>query len=194
MQYLAEWVASMILVQTKVKWRAKMLEKFIVVAYALRDLENFDSLMGVLAGINRQTIHRLAETQELVNQRMEGDRTKVPKRLRSLNKLMSNQKSFSAYRLALANSGTNMVPYLGVHLQDITVVNEVKKDMRDGKVNWSKFSQMGRSAAIVLDCARVAPKIEVELKVEGCILGVPLLEEEVSGGIRVRSLRTRLGR
>jgi hypothetical protein len=94
--------------------------------------------------------------------------------------LMSNQKSFSAYRLALANSGTNMVPYLGVHLQDITVVNEVKKDMRDGKVNWSKFSQMGRSAAVVLDCARVAPRIEVELKVEGCILGVPLLGEEVS--------------
>ena len=169
----------MILVQVKAKWRARMLEKFITVASALRELENFDSLMGVLAGINRNPIHRLAETQELANLKLEGDKTKVSKRLRSLNKLMSNQKSFAAYRLALANSGTNMVPYLGVHLQDITVVNEVKKDMRDGKVNWSKFSQMGRSAAIVLDCARVAPRIEVELKVEGCILGVPLLGEEV---------------
>jgi hypothetical protein len=65
----------MILVQAKAKWRARMLEKFITVAYALRELENFDSLMGVLAGINRNPIHRLAETQELVNLKLEGGRS-----------------------------------------------------------------------------------------------------------------------
>lgn len=45
-QYLADWVASMILVQSKLKWRARLLEKFISIAVALRALENFDSLMG----------------------------------------------------------------------------------------------------------------------------------------------------
>ena len=68
----------------------------------------------------------------------------------------------------------------GVHLQDITVVNEIKSDLRDGKVNWSKFSQMGRSAAIVLDCSRIAPTLPVEKIVERAILNVPVLDEDVS--------------
>lgn len=67
-----------------------------------------------------------------------------------------------------------------MHLQDITVVNEVKTDMRDGKVNWSKFSQMGRSAAIVLDCSRTAPSIPIDRGLERCIIGLPLLDKEVS--------------
>lgn len=67
----------------------------------------------------------------------------------------------------------------GVHLQDITVVNEIKSDLRDGKVNWSKFSQMGRSAAIVLDCSRIAPALPVEKFVERTIVDIPVLDEEV---------------
>lgn len=59
--------------------------------------------------------------------------------------------------------------------------------MRDGKVNWSKFSQMGRSAAIVLDCARVAPALEIDKGIEKCILNVPLIDTEVS--IRVSQLK-----
>lgn len=111
-QYLADWVSTMILVQAKLKWRARLLEKFITIAYSLREQENFDSLMGLLAGLNSQPVFRLTETMEMVNLKLEGDRSKMPKRLRSLNKLMATTKSFSAYRLALANSGANMIPYL----------------------------------------------------------------------------------
>ena len=65
-------------------------------------------------------------------------------------------------------------------MQDITVVNEIKSDMRDGKVNWSKFSQMGRSAAIVLDCSRLAPTLPIDRAVERCILNVPVIDKDVS--------------
>lgn len=102
----------MVLIQSKLKWRARMLEKFIAVASALRKMDNFDSLMGVLAGINCQPIWRLTETMETISLKLEGDRAKLPKRLRSLNKLMAKTKSFSAYRLALATSGADMLPYL----------------------------------------------------------------------------------
>lgn len=193
MQYLADWVGSMLLVQSKLKLRARLLEKFIAIAYSLREQENFDSLMGVLAGLNAQPIFRLSETMEAVNLKVERDKTKVPKRLRSLNKLMATSKGFSAYRLALANSGAHMLPYLcvspallptadvcsGVHLQDITIVNEVKSDMRLGAVNWSKFQQMGRSAAIVLDCSRLAPRLPVDRQIERYVLNVPVLDKEV---------------
>lgn len=117
LQYLADWVASMLLVQSKLKSRARLLEKFIAIAYCLREQENFDSLMGVLAGLNAQPIFRLAETMALVSLKLERDKTKMPKRLRSLNKLMAVSKSFSAYRIALANSSApHMLPYLSVPL------------------------------------------------------------------------------
>ncbi|BGP44775.1 hypothetical protein JCM10450v2_000589 [Rhodotorula kratochvilovae] len=190
--YLASWTATMILVQSKVKARARVIEKMLLVAAALREQENFDSLMGVLAGLNSQPVFRLTETMELVTTKLDGDplanpqrtaqpdgdKHRLPKKLRSLNRLMAANKSFAAYRLALANSGIHMIPYLGVHLQDLTVTNEMKSDMRGGLVNWSKMSQMGKSAAIVLDCARVAPKLPVDRTIERCILNVPVLDED----------------
>ncbi|GAA6047337.1 hypothetical protein JCM3770_001894 [Rhodotorula araucariae] len=190
--YLASWTATMILVQSKVKARARVMEKMLLVAAALREQENFDSLMGVLAGLNSQPVFRLTETMELVTTKLDGDpranpqRTaqpdgdthRLPKKLRSLNRLMAANKSFAAYRLALANSGIHMLPYLGVHLQDLTIANEMKSDMRGGLVNWSKMSQMGKSAAVVLDCARLAPALPVDRTIERCLLDIPVLDED----------------
>lgn len=114
----------MILIQPKTKYRAKVLEQCIAIASYLREQENFDSLMGVLAGLNSQPIFRLVDTMEVTHLQMDRDRSrmslderersKIPKKLRSLNKLMATTKSFSAYRLALATSGANMIPYLYV--------------------------------------------------------------------------------
>lgn len=127
-QYLANWTATLILVQGKIKQRARIMEKMLLIALALREQENFDSLMGVLAGLNSQPIFRLTETMDIVTAKLDGDprlqprraehledeRNRLPKKLRSLNRLMAATKSFSAYRLALANSGMNMIPYLFV--------------------------------------------------------------------------------
>ncbi|GAA6001903.1 hypothetical protein JCM10207_002371 [Rhodosporidiobolus poonsookiae] len=190
--YLAQWTATLILVQSRPKRRARMVEKMLLIAAALREQENFDSLMGVLAGLNSQPVFRLTETMDLVTTKLDGDprqqpqRTeqpdgssiRLPKKLRSLNRLMAATKSFAAYRLALENSSINVIPYLGVHLQDITAVNEVKSDLRDGKVNWSKFQQMGKSAAIVLDCARQPPPLPVDRTIERYVMHVPALSED----------------
>lgn len=104
----------MLLVQSKVKYRVRLIEKFINIAHHLREQENFDSLMAILAGLSAQPIFRLTETTEAVNLKLEGDRRVVPKRLRNLNKLMSSSRAFAAYRLALASSGAYMIPYLCV--------------------------------------------------------------------------------
>lgn len=42
---------------------------------------------------------------------------------------------------------------------------------------------MGRSAAIVLDCARLAPSLPVDRVVERCILNVPLLDKDVRSSL-----------
>lgn len=45
----------------------------------------------------------------------------------------------------------------GIHLQDVTRLNDGKSDMRDGLVNWSKMKAIGKHCAIVIDCSRLAP-------------------------------------
>lgn len=175
LNYLATWASSMILIQEKLKCRAKVLLKLMKVAYELRDVDDFHSLMGVLAGIEAQPVYRLEAIFDLVQQ-MD---LVAYRRYLSLKKLMSSQRSFSAYRLARQTAGSQCVPYLGTYLQDITAVQEVKDDMQDGKVNLTKFIQIAKSALAVLNCAVVAPKIYSDQKISSLIVKVPVLSEDM---------------
>jgi hypothetical protein len=65
-------------------------------------------------------------------------------------------------------------------LQDITTINELKKDMKDGLVNWTKFQQMAKAAAVVVDCERMNPKLPSNREIENLIKGAPVLDETVS--------------
>lgn len=168
-------MATLILVQSKPKNRVRLTEKFISIAICLRTLENFDALMGVLAGLNSQPIFRLSTMFEALD-------TRISKKFQSLNRLMATTRGFSAYRLALTTSGSQMIPYLGCHLQDITRLCEGKSDMRNGLVNWSKFQQLGKCSAIVIDCVRSAPVISPDPDMTPLVLDVPVmtLEDNVS--------------
>ncbi|KAH8927879.1 ras GEF [Atractiella rhizophila] len=166
--YLSDWAISLIISQSKLKQRTRMLEKVISLAYALRARDNFDALMGILMGLGSQPVFRLSQTWDLVKPKP------IHKKYLSLKRLMGSQKAFAAYRLALSVSDEQVVPYLGVHLQDITTINELKSDMRDGQVNWTKFHQMAKAAAVVVDCERNAPNLPIDERLERLIQGAPV--------------------
>lgn len=50
--------------------------------------------------------------------------------------------------------------------------------MKDGLVNWTKFSQIARSAAIVLDCHRHAPELPINRTIESLICECPAFSLE----------------
>jgi len=56
---LSFWVATMIVSQEKSSGRVKMIEKFVDIAKHLEKISNFNTLMGILAGINLSPIHRM---------------------------------------------------------------------------------------------------------------------------------------
>ncbi|KAK6825722.1 ras guanine nucleotide exchange factor domain-containing protein [Apiospora arundinis] len=60
--HIAKWVANMILMRDKAKHRAQMLEKFMSIALKLRQLNNYNGLAAVLAGINGTAIHPIRAT------------------------------------------------------------------------------------------------------------------------------------
>lgn len=137
--HIAQWVANMVLLRDKAKHRAQILEKFMLIALKLRQLNNYNGLAAVLAGINGTAIHRLALTRSLVP-------TEVQKRFARLVILMGTQKSHFAYRLAWENSPLPRIPFVPLHRRDLVSAEEGSKTFvgpQGDRVNWKKFEVLG---------------------------------------------------
>ena len=137
--HVAKWVANMILLREKPKHRAQMLEKFMNVAMRLRQLNNYNGLAAVLAGINGTAIHRLAQTRALIP-------ADVQKNFARLVILMGTQKSHFAYRLAWENSPLPRIPFIPLHRRDLVSAEEGSKTLvgpKGDRINWKKFEVLG---------------------------------------------------
>lgn len=137
--HVAKWVANLILLRDKAKHRALMLEKFMNIAYKLRQLNNYNGLAAVLAGINGTAIHRLTQTRALVS-------PETQKRFAGLVILMGTQKSHFAYRLAWENSPLPRIPLIPLHRRDLVSAEEGSKTFvgpNGDRVNWKKFEVLG---------------------------------------------------
>ncbi|KAL8727835.1 MAG: hypothetical protein Q9166_005781 [cf. Caloplaca sp. 2 TL-2023] len=105
----------------------------------LRQLNNYNSLGAVVAGINGTAVHRLYQTRELVPHH-------VQKQFMRLEILMSTQKSHFAYRLAWSNTSTERIPFLPLHSRDLASAEEGNPTyIGEGvkRINWKKFEVIG---------------------------------------------------
>lgn len=142
--HVAYWVATIILEKPKSKHRAKALEKFMEVARALRERNNYNSLGAVIAGINGTAVHRLQRTRERVDQQ-------IHKKFMRLELLMGTHKGHSKYRLAWENSTAERIPFMPLHRRDLVFADEGNRTFLNGeKINWEKFQIMGDVLQVVL--------------------------------------------
>ncbi|CAG8546872.1 12188_t:CDS:10 [Funneliformis caledonium] len=141
--FISNWVSTMILSQEKLKYRASMLKKFMKVAVIVRESNNYNTLMAIIAAINSAPISRLRRTREIIKGKS------TYKKFHNLEVLMSTDKSFGNYRMALkapsrGNDELLGIPYLGIHLQDLLSIGEGNRNFQeDGRIHWNKFSLMG---------------------------------------------------
>lgn len=137
--HIAQWVMNMILLRDKAKHRAAMLEKFMLVSLKLRQMNNYNGLAAVLAGLGSTAIHRLAQTWNAVS-------IDVRKRYARLTILMGTQKSHFAYRLAWENSPLPRIPFIPLHRRDLVSAEEGSKTFvgsKGDRINWKKFEVLG---------------------------------------------------
>ncbi|KND01618.1 uncharacterized protein SPPG_03416 [Spizellomyces punctatus DAOM BR117] len=106
--FISAWVTTRILVQKKLKTRAKVLGKFMKIAQILRNSNNYNTLMAVLAGVNSAAVLRLRQTRKLLQNRQSY------RNYQALEKLMSSERSFAIYRQTLRRSDLPCIPYLWV--------------------------------------------------------------------------------
>lgn len=67
---LSFWVATSIVWYSDISTRSKVIEKFIVIAHHLQKFGNFNSLMGILGGLNLVCISRLKQTFACVSEKL----------------------------------------------------------------------------------------------------------------------------
>ncbi|KAF4123620.1 RasGEF [Geosmithia morbida] len=176
--HTAQWVANMILLRDKAKHRAQILEKFMNIALKLRQLNNYNGLAAILAGINGTAIHRLAQTRNLVP-------AEVQKRFARLVILMGTQKSHFAYRLAWENSPLPRIPFIPLHRRDLVSAEEGSKTFvgpKGDRINWKKFEVLGEVLLPVMRSQGTPyPNLGKHDTVRGIILGcrMPTDDEEI---------------
>lgn len=176
---LAAWVKNYILLRDKPKHRALMLEKFMRIARKLRELNNYNALGAIIAGVKSSCVQRLAATRELIPPTIGKDWAR-------LEILMGSTRSHAAYRLAWENSSSERIPYLPLHLRDLASAEQGNAtfvcDEKFGRVNWKKFEVMGE-VVVSMQRAQGMPYKGLggsrgETQVKELVLDVKLEKEE----------------
>ncbi|XP_063055444.1 ral guanine nucleotide dissociation stimulator-like 2 isoform X2 [Engraulis encrasicolus] len=125
--------------------RARLVEKWICVAEACRARKNFSSLYAIVSALQSNPLHRLRRTWQ------ETDREAV-RRYEELSSIFSERDNYSQSRELLKEEGTSKfanldskssaqgtVPYLGIFLTDLTMLDTAVKDkLENGYINFDK--------------------------------------------------------
>jgi RasGEF domain/RasGEF N-terminal motif len=133
------FVSGMILLRDKPKHRARMLEKWMTIAWKVRQLNNYNTLGSIIAGTNGTAVHRLSATWELVPEPIRKDYMR-------LTILMGTIRSHSAYRMAWENSFSERIPFIPVCRKDLVAAetgNRTFLGSEGNRINWKKFEIMG---------------------------------------------------
>ncbi|KAJ3007665.1 hypothetical protein HKX48_008993 [Thoreauomyces humboldtii] len=136
------WVAYSVLNEKDPKKRGHILKQFIYIADRCRALNNFNTLMSILAGLNSAPIHRLKRTWELVSQRSHD-------MLDALRTTMSATRNFGNYRSALHSANPPCVPFLGFYLTDLTFVEDGNPDSLSAAPHLINFAKRQKTADVL---------------------------------------------
>jgi len=128
---MSHWTASTILWQEKLAERVKVLAKFIDIAAELHRLNNFNSLLEILSGINNASVRRLKFTFAELSK-------KHKETLEKIETAMNPRQNYAQYRKLLPTFCPPVLPYLGSYLTLLTFIEDGNKDTANGLINWNK--------------------------------------------------------
>lgn len=145
---ISMWVATTILLQPKVKDRARVILKVINVAKALKEVGNYNTLMGIIAGLNMACISRLKLTMAAVGR-------KPLDTLRMLQNIVDPTSSFKTLRETLRQGGASQLPYIGTTLTDLTFIDDGNPDFLTNPNSKEEVIHMEKHS-LLSNCIRTA--------------------------------------
>uniref|UniRef100_A0A6B2KY60 Ras-GEF domain-containing protein n=1 Tax=Arcella intermedia TaxID=1963864 RepID=A0A6B2KY60_9EUKA len=170
---ISHWVSSCILFNEKLSDRVKVLKKIIKIGSALYNLENYNSLMGIIAGINMAPTTRLKHTFALLPK-------KSTEELNNLCQYQDPTGSFKFLRNSLkSNQQTTLIPYLGIYLSDLTMLEENANATQQQLINVHKHHLLGTTISELLSYQQnTPPTLEKKEPIFSFLYDIPSLPAE----------------
>jgi hypothetical protein len=113
---LTNLVTDTVLQVEDAKRRAVIIKQWVKIAAKCVELDNYDSLMAILASLNSTTVLRLKRTWELIS-------TKTKARFDELKAVTDFSKNYAALRQRLHDHVAPCIPFVGMYLTDLTFVD-----------------------------------------------------------------------
>lgn len=117
---ITAWASTCIVLQTKLKTRVKILDRFIHIALHCKELNNFHSLVALIGALRDPGVNRCRKTWRALP-------LKLQNLFEDLVNIISIQGNWMTYRelLTLATKNSSpCVPYIGVFLKDLVFVED----------------------------------------------------------------------
>lgn len=129
------WVTTEIVTQKDKSRQVSLLEKFIDIAKRCETLNNFNSVLEIVSGINHFSVLRLKQLWAGISE-------KSMKTFEALDQLMSSNSNFKRYQEELRNRKSPVIPYLGLFLRDFTYMME--NNRRSKSIDFELIKLLGR--------------------------------------------------
>ncbi|XP_072930468.1 ras-GEF domain-containing family member 1B-like isoform X2 [Epargyreus clarus] len=148
---LSYLVATDILKASKSKYRARVIEQWVMTARECFNLGNFNSMMAIIGALNMVPVARLKKTWARTS-------TVCGQQLRQLELCIEPSSNHARYRAALAAAPTETaVPLLSVTCRDLHFANQGAPSKLSGnRINFEKCAQLARHVCVQLAARRLA--------------------------------------
>jgi len=155
------FVVEAIVQEETPKKRLELIKHFILISEKCLVLNNFNTLMAILAGLSSAPIHRLKRTWAPLT-------SKLKLELESLRKTMDHASNFAVYRDTLHSVNPPCVPFLGVYLTDLTFIEDGNPDLIKG-TSLINFDKRMKDSAVLQEIQRYQTT-------QYCLQPVPVIE------------------
>jgi len=155
--HITAWVQKELVLTPNLKERTSMLAQFIQVAAYLRDFGNLSGAMQIVSALDTASVKRLHKTWK-------GLPRKDALLFDSLKDSFNSASNFANYRRLSHETSTGAVlPYIGVVLQDLLMIEELPTTLTNGMINFRKmrrFASLLRSE--ILERQAALPRFNFE--------------------------------
>ena len=149
---MSGWITSLIVKVKPLKPRVALVRRFIEIADACMQLNNFNSVAEIVSGLQTSAVKRLTDTFA----ELPADTALI---LTQLREFLETRKNWERYRSRLSSlSGVPCVPYLGLYLTDLTMIDEAMRKTvahpEHEDVTLLNFERASRIAAVHAEIRR----------------------------------------
>ncbi|KAG9321591.1 hypothetical protein KVV02_001735 [Mortierella alpina] len=165
----ANWINELVLSEKEIKKRVLVIRHLVLIAEKLRLLNNFSMLFATMAALSQSPIHRLKRTWEQVP-------TRTITTFMELQTLVGVAKNWADYRDELHNVNPPCVPFVGMYLTDLVMIQDGNQDYLKKSSHLINFYKRVKTAEVIRE-------IQQYQSVPYCLTAVPEIQMFIRRGL-----------